>query len=769
MDHWWRVTPDAAQKDDVCVGSLQTWANVLPVFIEADLLRAKSIDGMNYDLNYNSFRWEMIKEELDEKHGIVMHLSPYRPKKKKTSYYFCIQKKKNITKEDNMMGKLSNQPQYSGPAAQKTWESKNPRSEHISERVGRRSSGQLGRKLKEYRKQVQSDFSTAAWNDMVDAVQKLGGILSSDVLKIVKESSSLTTTDAASAAAAASPTSDDADETIVDDNDTNSNRNQYEDQVKAALDLNFDIRMANDKTLRPPRPNAKVKDPVKVRNQKQADERMRFSAVALAEIWGYSDPTRPYDDRQQIANAACRQVAYDQGFPKSTGGSQLHKWRSKLLDGVVDGKVDPIGREKVRGRVAYTEKIEKAHPGYLHELYRYATLTKGAMATFQELADCMNSKSATAEETRMNITLHSFQLYRWWKKNGGKEKSSIEKPKLTKEHCRQRLEWIEKWAEITTDPNAPVAYLDEKWFYTRSRRRKIKLLPLSSHEEKNTANLIALRAAENSPKIRSRRYPVKVMYLGVVAQPRPDKSFNGRIMLKRVANTKKVEAKTRNELFSTDVKINCAIRYGDELGHKDWYDLHANGMTAEDLCDSIAQFYELSEFVSERLEFHFPDYNENGEEKKGQYKYRVVEGEEVLSNLERFTPESEGQKVKVELKDLRLAVRYKEGDTVTRDVNCNSKWMLDTMDEVGEAIRKAYSWVPAADKIYLVMDNAGGHGTKTAVGDYTKQLLDKHNIEIIQQVPRSPETNVLDLGIWMSLQSAVLRRSTTAGGAMQML
>ena len=164
------------------------------------------------------------------------------------------------------------------------------------------------------------------------------------------------------------------------------------------------------------------------------------------------------------------------------------------------------------------------------------------------------------------------------------------------------------WTKITTDPNMPVAYLDEKWFYTTSRRRKIKLLPLSSYEEKNTANLIALRAAENSPKMRSRRYPVKVMYLGVVARPRPDKSFNGRIMLKRVANSKKVEAKTRNELFSTDVKINYAIRYGDERGHKDWHDLHSDGMTADDLCDSIAQFYELSEFVSERLEFHFPDY-----------------------------------------------------------------------------------------------------------------------------------------------------------------
>ena len=144
------------------------------------------------------------------------------------------------------------------------------------------------------------------------------------------------------------------------------------------------------------------------------------------------------------------------------------------------------------------------------------------------------------------------------------------------------------------------------------------------HEEKNTANLIALRAAENSPKIRSRRYPVKVMYLGVVARPRPDKAFNGRIMLKRVANTKKVEAKTRKELFSTDVKINYAIRYGDECGHKDWYDLHTDGVTAGDLCDSIAQFYELSEFVSDRLEFHFPDYKPNGEQKTGQSKYRVV-------------------------------------------------------------------------------------------------------------------------------------------------
>lgn len=151
------------------------------------------------------------------------------------------------------------------------------------------------------------------------------------------------------------------------------------------------------------------------------------------------------------------------------------------------------------------------------------------------------------------------------------------------------------------------------------------------------------------------------------------------------------------------------------------------------------------------------DYKSNGNEKTGSSKYRIVKGHEKLSSLEQYKPDSGGQKVKVELGDLKLAVRYKDGDKVTTDVSCDSKWMLETMGEVAEAIRAAYHWIPSEQVIYLVMDNAGGHGTDQAVQQYTKQLLDEHGIEIIQQVPRSPETNVLDLGIWMSLQAAVER------------
>jgi len=59
------------------------------------------------------------------------------------------------------------------------------------------------------------------------------------------------------------------------------------------------------------------------------------------------------------------------------------------------------------------------------------------------------------------------------------------------------------------------------------------------------------------------------------------------------------------------------------------------------------------------------------------------------------------------------------------------------------------------EKLFLIMDNAGGYGTDDAIIEYTSRLRDVYNIEIIHQIPRSPFTNVLDLGVWCSLQAAV--------------
>jgi hypothetical protein len=84
--------------------------------------------------------------------------------------------------------------------------------------------------------------------------------------------------------------------------------------------------------------------------------------------------------------------------------------------------------------------------------------------------------------------------------------------------------------------------------------------------------------------------------------------------------------------------------------------------------------------------------------------------------------------------------------------------MLEHLPVIAAEIHQKLHWVPPAESMYLVMDNAGGHGTQEAVEEYTRRLLEDFNIIIIRQSARSPEVNALDLGIWMSVQSHVERR-----------
>ena len=747
--------PDSDGSDDICVGSGQGWENVLSVLFHAGLLRTKAIDGGKFKLTPNEAKWKEMKLYLEDEHNLVMHESTYRPRGKSKcgliQKYICIQVKKKVKKTAK---DAKNVPRFTGPGAQKAYQSLHPFQPLFAKRGSNRAT-QLSKLLAEHRKDVQAAQCENTYVDLVRGATKFG-FMGKDLLDTLKENGSTSTSEASASASLPDSKTNANASTSTDATDAPDAPRTTADMVKVALNLDFDVRMADNDQLRPPRYGSNVKEPFPIIKEKQATERMRFCAVALADFWGYSDPTRPFEERQTIARAACSQIAYDHGYRKSTGGSQLYRWREQLYARLVEGGANPIGRKAVRGRTAYTDKIEKDEPGYLRQLYRYATRMKGAMSNFQELADCMNAKSAAPDESRMTISIHRLQLYRWWKKEGGTEKSSIEKPRLTAEHRQQRLEWIDKWATIMTDESKPVVYLDEKWFYTTSRRRKLKLLPLSEEEDKDP-NLAMIMASENSPKIRSRRYPCKVMYLGVVARPNADKGFNGRIMIKRVAREEEVKKRSRNQNFSPDVKVNEAIKSGT-----DWHDLYVEDITAGDLCDAIAEFYGLSEFVTDRLELLFPNYNEDGQRKKNQGKNYVIKRDEVLSSLERYTPTSNGQKVKVELSDVEIGVRYQKNDKITKDVSCDSKWMLETMDGVGKAIREAYHWVKwnprnvqQSNTIYLVMDNAGGHGTDEAVQQYSKDLKNNYKIEIVHQVPRSPETNVLDLGIWMSLQSAV--------------
>ena len=59
--------------------------------------------------------------------------------------------------------------------------------------------------------------------------------------------------------------------------------------------------------------------------------------------------------------------------------------------------------------------------------------------------------------------------------------------------------------------------------------------------------------------------------------------------------------------------------------------------------------------------------------------------------------------------------------------------MIPAMDRVGQAIRSTFHWIPPNQTCYLVINNAGGHGTDEAIKKYTTCLLDKHKIEIIKE------------------------------------
>ena len=92
---------------------------------------------------------------------------------------------------------------------------------------------------------------------------------------------------------------------------------------------------------------------------------------------------------------------------------------------------------------------------------------------------------------------------------------------------------------------------------------------------------------------------------------------------------------------------------------------------------------------------------------------------------------------------------------IEEDVSCDSTFMLRVMDDVGAKIRQKMWWVPMETEIDFILDNAGGHGTDKAKFEYMESLKARFNINIVWQVPQSPDTNILDLGMWCALQSAV--------------
>ena len=176
----------------------------------------------------------------------------------------------------------------------------------------------------------------------------------------------------------------------------------------------------------------------------------------------------------------------------------------------------------------------------------------------------------------------------------------------------------------------------------------------------------------------------------------------------------------------------------------------------DDIRFIISTAYDLNEVITDCLEFFFTTkVGANGNTKDV-----PLEDDCLFKNKQIQTENDKNIPARtVLLSDIKLHVRKEIGDEMQVDYSCDSWYMLKAMECVGKAIRAAYHWIAREKECYLVMDNAGGHGTNEAIQQYTNNLRDCYNIRIIWQIPRLPYTNMLDLGIWMSLQARVERES----------
>lgn len=234
--------------------------------------------------------------------------------------------------------------------------------------------------------------------------------------------------------------------------------------------------------------------------------------------------------------------------------------------------------------------------------------------------------------------------------------------------------------------------------------------------------------------------------MGVVANPNRERDFDGRVYLKRVSQQHTAAQASRNSRFSVDVNINECLTRGA------WREIVDLNCSCGENMESIVSTYDLDEFVANRLCLYYVTYSGNNFQNK---KYVNLTTDVMMDALGTRT-DQDGVQHQMTLDDIKICVMIKKGNVYEKDCSCDSDFMMKWMPEVGRALRKSYHWLGDEEKIYLVMDNAGGHGTVDCKQLYT-DALQEYNVEIVWQVPRSPETNLLDLGIWMSIQSAVTR------------
>ena len=501
-----------------------------------------------------------------------------------------------------------------------------------------------------------------------------------------------------------------------------------------------------------PRPNLYSSDPnatIKLRKKGiRMNEQMKWQMLTIASDFGASFMNK--QQRDTLFVAIIKTQSYLCGFKRPAMGLKYfteHWFKYKTISRTDPSNLEHVFSSKVtRERVTYIDAIDTLFPRFLHLLYRYGINVLGSFAKTTSLVEVMNKKSAALHPEcpiRRNLNLTKHHFWKFFNSYNGRVVRYCTKPRLTDEKKMLRVGFAIKWKDMIRQISELfICFLDEKIFYTTTRRKKMKILPRASWESIEDAKVVL-------PKERTQRFPVKLMAMGVVSKPYPEHNFDGKIYIKRIATEKITPKNSYNQNLSNLYEINHQLKQGD------WkfmfgdvpQDTSQYNITVGEALELIVDLYDIQK--GDELCFSYKSHTNTGKSVKW---VRLTSGF-MLKDREIVT--SNGVRRSLKLEDLILHSNIKPGSTIVRDVTCDSKYMLENIDDIGQSIRTSFHWVENTKVIYLFIHNAGGHGTTENKRLYEQTLKEKYNVQIVWQIPNSPELNMLDLGAWMAIQSEV--------------
>ena len=411
----------------------------------------------------------------------------------------------------------------------------------------------------------------------------------------------------------------------------------------------------------------------------------------------------------------------------------------------------------------------------------------------------------------LGVTMGKDSVRKWFKNLGGKEIADTTSPFLTDANVQERLAWACRVIERYEDENSEVRraflwcrqllltletaqdiwiHMDEKWFYPFSGRIKRKCLPRQKGEaefreiEGSGGKKRRIGVAEQR-KIKSRRFLEKIMVMGFVGKPNADYDFNGVLHLERITRPVKVNNTTSVSTLSNNIKRH------DEI-FKTWKNNLTKDMTGEEMITLVKKTF--PELAGKTLQIKVHAMKPVNHHKGGQSLEPVLlhlDGGQKLGEKKKplkMTGWTKNMTSTADelFRDMGLYVVEREaGKMVEEDCTCDSEWMRDFFvnrfpgivtrqfgpwrgDGGGGGVRggrgrgrggaNSQAGGLGRPKIFLQMDNASGHGRQGVVEEYTSELA-KHGIMVVFQPKNSPETNMLDLGVWMSVQNDVDKMS----------